>query len=91
VPGLLSVAEMDDVAGLIAPRPFLAVAGRLDPIFPYPAVQAAYDRLRRIYRAAGAEAWCRLRTGDGGHRYYKAGVWPFVREALSRSGATTHP
>lgn len=80
VPGLLAVAEMADVAGLIAPRPFLAVAGRTDPIFPYDAMQAAFSRLQRIYEAAGAPERCRLYTGEGGHRYYKAGVWPFVRQ-----------
>jgi dienelactone hydrolase len=82
VPGILAVGEMYDVAGLIAPRPFLAVAGRLDPIFPYDGVQAAFTRLRAIYEVAGVPERCRLYTGDGGHRYYKAGVWPFVRQAL---------
>ncbi len=84
VPGLLALAEMYDVAGLIAPRPFLAVAGRTDPIFPYEAVQIAFERLHRIYEVAGVPERCQLYTGEGGHRYYKAGVWPFVREALAR-------
>ena len=82
VPGILAVAEMYDVAGLIAPRPFMAVAGREDPIFPYEAVQFAYARLRRIYEVAGATDQCQLSTGEAGHRYYKAGVWPFVRRAF---------
>ncbi|HCQ04979.1 MAG TPA: hypothetical protein DIT99_31860, partial [Candidatus Latescibacteria bacterium] len=34
VPGILRFGEMYDVAGLIAPRPFNAIAGRDDPIFP---------------------------------------------------------
>ena len=34
VPGILRLGEMHDIAGLVAPRPFLAVAGRDDPIFP---------------------------------------------------------
>jgi dienelactone hydrolase len=79
VPGILAAAEMYDVAGLIAPRPFMAVAGRADPIFPYAAVQIAYARLKQIYEVAGAAERCRLSTGEGGHRYYKAEVWPFVR------------
>lgn len=80
VPGLLADAEMYDVAGLIAPRPFLAVAGREDPIFPHAAVVEAFGRLRAIYAAAGVPERCRLHTGEGGHRYYRAGVWPSVRE-----------
>jgi len=84
VPGMLATAEMYDVAGLIAPRPFLAVAGREDPIFPYPAVKQAFERLRRIYEVAGAPPeHCQLYTGESGHRYYKAGVWPFVRQMLA--------
>jgi dienelactone hydrolase len=84
VPGIMTVAEMYDVAGLIAPRHFMAVAGREDPIFPYPATQLAFERLKRIYAVAGVPERCQLYTGEGGHRYYKAGVWPFVREAFGR-------
>ncbi len=87
VPGLLRDAEMADVAGLIAPRPFLAVAGRQDPIFPIAAVEASFARLREIYRVFGAADRCRLSIGEGGHRYYKRDVWPFVREALAGAPA----
>lgn len=82
VPGIMALGEMYDVAGLIAPRPFLAVAGREDPIFPYAQVQEAFVRLKRVYEVAGVAERCRLATGEGGHRYYKAGVWEFVREYL---------
>lgn len=80
VPGMLTMAEMHDVAGLIAPRPFLAVNGEQDPIFPIDATRSAHERLRAIYAVAGAADRCRLYVGDGGHRYYKTPVWPFVRE-----------
>ena len=79
VPGILRLGEMYDVAGLIAPRPFTAIAGRDDPIFPLEHVQHAYDRLKQIYSIAGAEDHCRLFIGDGGHRYYKDGAWPFLK------------
>ena len=83
VPGMLTTAEMHDVAGLIAPRPFLAVAGRKDTIFPYEGVQIAFAKLHRIYEVAGVPERCRLYTGDGGHRYYNKDVWPFVRQAFT--------
>ena len=83
VPGIMAAAEMYDVAGLTAPRPFLAVAGREDPIFPYPAVQEAFAKLHRVYEVAGVPERCRLYTGAGGHRYYKEDVWPFVRRAFA--------
>ena len=85
VPGIMAVAEMHDVAGLIAPRPFLAVAGREDPIFPIAGVTLAFERLSRIYEVAGVPERCQLYIGDGGHRYYKAGVWPFVRQMLAET------
>ncbi len=70
---------MDDVSGLIAPRPFCAIAGREDPIFPIEHARSAFDSLRRIYEVAGVPERCSLYEGDGGHRYYKDGAWPFIR------------
>ena len=82
IPGIMRHAEMWDVAGLIAPRPFLAVAGDEDRIFPLDAVQRSFARLREVYRTFGAEDRCRLSVNSGGHRYYKRDVWPFVKWAL---------
>ena len=84
VPGLLREGEMYDVAGLIAPRPFRAIAGESDPIFPIAAVREAYDRLKAIYRVAGVEDRCELYVGEGPHRYYRAGSWPFIRKWFDR-------
>jgi hypothetical protein len=82
VPGILQLGEMYDVAGLIAPRPFCAVAGKDDPIFPLEYVQIAFEKLRAVYEAAGAADRCELYVGDGGHRFYPAGAWPFLRRSL---------
>ncbi len=82
VPGILRLGEMWEVAGLIAPRPFLAVTGRYDPLFPVEAVQASYKRLRQIYSVFGAVERCHLSIGEGGHRYYKRDVWPFVEHSI---------
>ena len=83
VPGILRLGEMPDVAGLIAPRHFLAVAGRDDPIFPIAHTRAAFERLAEIYRAASVPDRCEIYVGDGGHRYYKERVWSFVAEAFT--------
>lgn len=82
VPGILRLGEMYDVAGLIAPRPFCAIAGRDDEIFPIAHVREAFEKLQRIYKVAGAADRCELFVGDGGHRYYSAGAWPFIRRWL---------
>ncbi|MDA1190603.1 MAG: acetylxylan esterase [Candidatus Poribacteria bacterium] len=80
VPGILRLGEMYDVAGLIAPRPFCAINGQDDRIFPIEHVREAYERLKRVYAVAGVEDDCRLHVGEGGHRYYKAGSWGFIAE-----------
>ncbi|HEY0074824.1 MAG TPA: alpha/beta hydrolase family protein [Abditibacteriaceae bacterium] len=80
VPGVMNLGEMWDVAGLIAPRPMLAIAGRDDSIFPIQATQRAFGHLQNIYAAQGTPNNCELFVGEGGHRYYKARVWDFVRE-----------
>ncbi len=82
VPGIMTLGEMYDVAGLVAPRPFLAVAGRQDHIFPITATEKAFEELCKVYKAAGFPKRCELYVGEGGHRYYKARVWPFVKEWL---------
>ena len=79
VPGMLRLGEMYDVAGLIAPRPFCAIAGRHDEIFPIDQVHAAFDRLKAVYAVANAEDNCELAVGEGGHRFYKTPAWDFVR------------
>jgi len=79
VPGILHLGEMYDVAGLIAPRPFCAIAGKGDGIFPIQHVREAFGKLRRIYEVAGVPNRCELFVGEGGHRYYSAGAWPFLR------------
>ncbi|HEX6971113.1 MAG TPA: alpha/beta hydrolase family protein [Limnochordia bacterium] len=87
IPGILALGEMYDVAGLIAPRPFLAVTGEEDPIFPIAAVKESFARLQAIYAVFGAADACQLSVNPGGHRYYKRDVWPFVRKAFGAVGA----
>lgn len=79
IPGMLRLGEMYDVAGLIAPRPLLCVNGERDSIFPIDSAKEAIGHVQRIYAAMGAPAErCQLFVGDGGHRYYKEPVWPFI-------------
>lgn len=86
VPGLLPVAEMGDVAGLIAPKPLVIVSGRDDGIFPLAPARAEFARAQGIYRAAGAPDRCHHVIGDGGHRFYADAAWPVMLEELNRQG-----
>lgn len=85
VPGILQLGEMYDVAGLIAPRPVLFVNGETDPIFPIEATRRSFSHVQAIYREMGFPDRCELYVGNGGHRYYKKPVWPFVKKHLRMS------
>jgi hypothetical protein len=80
IPGVLRYFELGDLAGAIAPRPMVVVAGRQDLIFPIEGVRAAHAIVERIYEAVGAAGQCRLVVGEGGHRFYAAPSWPVFRE-----------
>jgi dienelactone hydrolase len=82
VPGILKVADMADVLGLLAPRPVVVVAGKEDTIFPIDGVRAAFAQLQRIYAAAGAGDACYLVVGQGGHRFYAADAWPVMLDII---------
>ena len=84
VPGIMDLGEMADVAGLTAPRAFCAVHGELDVIFPIGETRKAFAHLQEIYKAAGVPGNCELYVGAGGHRYYKDGVWPFVKKHFDK-------
>jgi hypothetical protein len=86
VPGILRLGEMYDVAGLTAPRPFCAIAGKKDEIFPIRHVRTAFERLKQIYRVAGVEDRCELHVGKEGHRYYSRGAWPFIKRHFASIG-----
>jgi cephalosporin-C deacetylase-like acetyl esterase len=81
-PGLLNLCKMYDLAGLIAPRPLLIIAGEQDSIFPLEGVQIGFEKAQAMYRAAGKPDKVELYVGPEGHRYYKARVWDFVKENL---------
>ncbi|MFO8042805.1 MAG: alpha/beta hydrolase family protein [Alkalispirochaeta sp.] len=80
LPGALEYFDMADLAGLIAPRPLVVVAGRRDPIYPYEGVTESVATIRRIYRRFEEAEPRRLAfyTGEGGHRFY-ADAWDQFR------------
>ena len=74
VPGIRRWFEMGDLAGLIAPRPLVVVAGLTDRIFPIDATRETFRLIQSYYAAAGAPDACRLHVGGEGHRFY-AEAW----------------
>lgn len=82
IPGILHFGEFYDVAGLIAPRNLLIVHGRNDPSYNLSDIDQAIKCLEQIYKAAGAKSNFSHRYGEGGHRFYKNLMWPFVKKNL---------
>ncbi|HEX7057105.1 MAG TPA: alpha/beta hydrolase family protein [Bacilli bacterium] len=69
IPGILKLAEMPDIIGLIAPRPLFVEAGANDPLFPVKHVRQAYSRLTEIYRHYHAERQLALDIFPGKHEF----------------------
>ncbi len=82
IPDLARLIEMDDLAGLAAPRPQLIIAGKDDGIFPIAGVREAFGRLQEVYAAAAARDKVQLYVGEGGHRYYAEPVWAFLESVF---------
>jgi dienelactone hydrolase len=82
IPGMLRVAEMGELAGLIAPRGIIVVAGEQDEIFPIAGVRAAFETASSIFEAAGCPEHVRLVVGEGGHRFYAEPTWPVIHELM---------
>jgi len=82
VPGLLSLAEMPDLAALVAPRALFVESGRADPIFPFAAFEAAVAQARAIYQAFGVPGHFGAAAFEGGHQFHGAGAFAFLKGAL---------
>jgi len=82
IPGILKVAEMADLSGLIAPRPLIVVAGQKDDIFPISGVKKAFQKARKIYESFQAASQIHLVVGPEGHRFYAQATWPLIKKLL---------
>jgi dienelactone hydrolase len=69
IPGILQVAEMADIAGLIAPRPLLFEAGTQDPIFPVEDVRTGVQKVAEVYSLLDVPERIDLDIFEGGHRF----------------------
>lgn len=72
VPHLLELAEMGDIAALIAPRPFCAINGEKDDIYPVAFAHEQFETVRRTYELHNASNACQLSIHPGEHGYNNA-------------------
>jgi len=82
VPGILELAEMGELAALLAPRPMRVIAGARDPIFPIAAVREQYRRAEQAWALAGAAERLSLAVHPGEHAYHHASSHDWFRRWL---------
>ncbi|MBS1824321.1 MAG: acetylxylan esterase [Acidobacteria bacterium] len=82
VPGILQWAEMYDVAGLIAPRPFFAESGARDNIFPVQAFRESFGKVQKVYASLGAEGNIDQEVFDDEHAWHGVKGIPFLARHL---------
>lgn len=84
IPDIANYFEMDDLAILIAPKKLTVVCAEEDIYFAAEGVKAAYETIKSLYRAAGAEDACELVLGNQGHRFYADAAWPVMHRLLQQ-------
>ncbi|MGH9664003.1 MAG: alpha/beta hydrolase family protein [Bryobacteraceae bacterium] len=82
VPGILHWAEMYDVAGLIAPRPFFAESGDRDPIFPLAASRESFERVQEMYEVFHASGETAQEVFSGNHMFHGVEGLKFLADKL---------
>ncbi|MGQ9731527.1 MAG: alpha/beta hydrolase family protein [Candidatus Zipacnadales bacterium] len=83
MPGLLTLGDIPDVAGLIAPKPLCVEMGEQDQCFVIDDAKAAYAHLERIYAAAGAADHLIADIHPGGHVWSGAKSFAWFEHWLS--------
>lgn len=92
IPHIREYFNMGDLAGLIAPRKFVPIAGEWDRIFPLVGVQKQMQEAKRLFAVAGASENCELVVGTlpkeyendlyEGHRFYPQQAWPVFHKMV---------
>jgi len=75
IPGILNWLEMADIVGLVAPRPFVTVAGETDHIWPAAGCVAVIGEAKAIYAKCNAADRLFGVTEPGGHKFRPEASW----------------
>jgi dienelactone hydrolase len=82
IPGLLKYGDVPEIAALIAPRPCVWIAGKQDGLIKPDWAEKALTRIRRAYRALGAEDRLVVDRWDGPHRWHGDVAFPLMEKVL---------
>lgn len=91
LPGLLKVADMPDLAGLIAPRHLILVAGKKDGIARFDGVEQGFQMAKRAFATAEYADRVVLLAAEGGHQFYPDLAWPVIQKTLASWKSTKAP
>jgi hypothetical protein len=72
-----------DLAGLIAPRPFMVERGHDDGVAPDEWVAYEYAKVRRLYAKLGIADRTEIEFFDGGHEIHAAATFDFLHKHLN--------
>ncbi|MFD2662898.1 dienelactone hydrolase family protein [Paenibacillus thailandensis] len=84
IPGVLTIAEMPELLGLIAPRGLFLESGDADRVFPREPAVKAYRYLKEIYASAGAPNGVQADFFAGGHEINGGPAFRWLRDQLQR-------
>lgn len=83
VPGLAQFGEMQDLVGLVAPRPILVEAATRDPIFPLAAVRKGVAGARAVYGVFGCRERVNTDYFEGRHQISGRKAYAFLKAQLA--------
>lgn len=82
IPGLLRFGDVPEIASLIAPRPCVWEVGARDRLIAPRQAQDALVRIRRAYKALGAEDALMVDRFEGGHEWSGRLAFPLFEKVL---------
>jgi dienelactone hydrolase len=82
IPKMSQLAEMPDLAALIAPRPFFVEGGTQDTIFPIHALEHAITHASKIYKGFAAAEKFDHEIFEGGHVFHGKKAFAFLQKML---------
>ncbi len=80
IPGCYEYFDMQDLAGLIAPRKLLVVNGEKDWTFPLEGAKKGFEVVKKIYQKAGVPENARMVVTPKGHYWCEDIIWPSIKE-----------
>lgn len=83
IPGLLRFGDVPEIGSLIAPRPCVWEVGSRDGLIAPKWADEALARMRRAYKALGADEQLQVDRFEGGHEWSGRAAYPLLEKVLS--------